>query len=59
MVRVDANFARVDATLAKYKQGDGFQSYDKLSVADRNALKRSITALAEDLSTLRGKLGVE
>ena len=56
---MDANFTRVDATLAKYKQGDSFQSYDKLSAADRNALKRSITALAEDLSTLRGKLGVE
>ncbi len=59
VARVDANFTRVDATLAKYKQDDGFQSYDKLSAADRNALKRSITALAEDLSTLRGKLGVE
>ena len=59
VARVDANFARVDATLVKYKQGQGFESYDKLSVADKNALKRSITALAEDLSTLRGKLGVE
>ena len=59
VARVDGNFARVDATLAKYRQGDGFQSYDKLSAADRNALKRSVNALAEDLSTLRGKLGVE
>jgi iron uptake system component EfeO len=59
VTRVDGNFARVDATLAKYKQGDGFQPYDKLSAADKNALKRSITALAEDLSTLRGQLGVD
>ena len=59
VARVDGNFARVDATLAKYKQGEGFESYDKLSGADKNALKRSITALAEDLSTLRGKLGVD
>ena len=59
VTRVDGNFARVDATLAKYKQGEGFQTYDMLSGADKNALKRSITALAEDLSTLRGKLGVE
>ena len=57
--RIDSNFARVDATLAKYKAGDGFQSYDNLSQADKNALKRSITALAEDLSTLRGRLGVD
>ena len=59
VTRVDGNFARVDATLAKYKQGEGFEPYDTLSAADKNALKRSITALAEDLSTLRGKLGVE
>lgn len=59
VARVDGNFAKVDATLAKYQQGESFQSYDKLSTADKNALKRSITALAEDLSTLRGKLGVE
>ena len=59
VARVDGNFARVDTTLAKYKQGDGFEPYDKLTNTDRNALKRSITALAEDLSTLRGKLGVE
>ncbi len=59
VARVDGNFARVDATLAKYRHGGGFEDYDKLSSADKNALKRPITALAEDLSTLRGKLGVE
>jgi iron uptake system component EfeO len=59
VARVDDNFAKVDATLVKYKVGDGFQSYDKLSGADKNTLKRSITALAEDLSKLRGTLGVD
>lgn len=57
--RIDGNFTKVDATLAKYKAGDGFKSYDTLTGPDKNALKRSITALAEDLSKLRGTLGVD
>jgi iron uptake system component EfeO len=59
VTRIDGNFGKVDATLAKYKSGPGFETYDKLSDADKNAMKRSITALAEDLSTLRGTLGVD
>jgi iron uptake system component EfeO len=58
--RLRENFDKVDALLAKYKtDGGGFESYDKLSEKDRNALKAPITALAEDLSTLKGALGVE
>ena len=57
--RIDGNFTKVDATLAKYKVGEGFKSYDALTGADKNSLKRSITALAEDLSKLRGTLGVD
>jgi iron uptake system component EfeO len=57
--RVDTNFQQVNATLAKYKSGDGFQSYDKLRDSDRKAMKGQITTLAEDLSTLRGQLGLE
>ena len=58
--RLRDNFDKVDALLAKYKtDGGGFESYDKLSEKDRNALKAPITALAEDLSTLKGALGVE
>jgi iron uptake system component EfeO len=46
--------------LAKYKtNGGGFESYEKLTEKDRTALKAPITALAEDLSTLKGALGVE
>jgi len=59
VARVTENFGKVDATLAKYKQRDGFESYDKLSEADRNALKAAITVLAEDLAKLRGTLGVD
>ena len=58
--RVAANFSKVDALLARYRGQDGqFQNYDKLSPPDRNALKGAITALAEDLSQLRGTLGLD
>ena len=57
---VKENFAKVDGVLAKYRTKDGgFQSYEKLTDSDRNALKGPVTALAEDLSALKGTLGVE
>ncbi|MEH1927252.1 iron uptake system protein EfeO [Nostoc sp.] len=58
--RVDANFTKVDQKLAKYKTPDGgFATYDKVSEADKKEMKTAIAALAEDLSQLRGTLGVE
>ena len=58
--RVQANFSKVDALLARYRGQDGqYQNYDKLSPRDRNALKGAITALAEDLSQLRGTLALD
>ena len=57
--RVRENFAKVDALLAKYKDGPGFESYEKLTDKDRNSLKGPVTVLAEDLSSLKGRLGVE
>jgi iron uptake system component EfeO len=57
--RVDENFKQVDSVLAKYKSGDGFKTYDKVQESDRKAMKGPITTLAEDLSTLRGQLGLE
>lgn len=59
LTRLDANFKRVDAILAKYRQGDGWKDYSAVSTADRTALKGPITALAEDLAKLRGTLGVD
>ncbi len=56
LAKVDANFKKVDTILAKYRTKDGFETYDKLTDADRNALKGPITALAEDLAQLRGVL---
>jgi iron uptake system component EfeO len=57
--RVEANFAKVDTLLSKYRTTDGFKPYSQLVEPDRNALKGPITALAEDLSELRGALGVQ
>jgi iron uptake system component EfeO len=58
--RVEANFAKVDAVLGRHRGGDGrFQNYDKLPQSDHNVLKGAVTILAEDLSQLRGTLGIE
>ena len=57
--KVSGNFQTVDETLAKYKAGDGFETYDKLTNADRTVLAAAVNTLAEDLSTLRGKLGLD
>ncbi len=58
--RVRENFVKVDGLLAKYRTGpEGFKSYEALSEGDRNGLKGPITKLAEDLSSLRGTLGVD
>lgn len=59
LAKVDKNFATVDKVLAKYKTKDGgFETYDKVKENDRKALVGPVNTLAEDLSTLRGKLGL-
>ena len=57
--KVDANFETVEKILAKYKTANGgYESYDKLTPEDRTALQGPVTTLAEDLSKLRGTLGL-
>jgi iron uptake system component EfeO len=56
---VDANFEKVDAILGKYRDGEGYVTYDKLTEDDRKVLSVAVNTLAEDLSTLRGKLGLD
>ncbi|MGF6148606.1 Efem/EfeO family lipoprotein NMB0035 precursor [Kingella potus] len=56
---VDENFKKINEILAKYKKGDGFESYDKLSEEDRKQLKAPINTLAEELGKLRGTLGLK
>ncbi|MBE9607197.1 iron uptake system protein EfeO [Acetobacteraceae bacterium H6797] len=59
LAKVDANFKTVDDILARYRTADGFKNYETLTQADRNALQAPITVLAEDLSRLRGTLGLD
>lgn len=56
---VDENFGTIDAILSKYQAGEGYVSYDKLTEADRVTLAGAVNTLAEDLSTMRGKLGLD
>jgi iron uptake system component EfeO len=56
---VEANFATIDAILDTYKDGDGYVSYEKLTEDDRVTLAAGVNTLAEDLSTLRAKLGLD
>ena len=58
LTTIDANFATIDTTLEKYKDGDGYVTYDNLSEEDRVALSAAVNTLAEDLSTLTAKLGL-
>ena len=58
--KTDANFKAVFDTLAKYKTADGgFESYEKLTDRDRKILSGRVNTLAEDLSQMRGMLGLD
>ena len=57
--KIAANFKTVFDTLAKYRKPDGsFELYTKLSERDRKLLAGKVNTLAEDLSKLRGMLGL-
>lgn len=56
--KIQGNFEAVAKTLAKYQAGNGYETYDKLSDADRTVLAAAVNTLAEDLSQLRGRLGL-
>lgn len=61
LAEVDKNFKTVYDILKTYevKGGKGgYVSYEKLSDKDRTTMAAAINKLAEDLSTLRGKLGL-
>jgi len=52
--RVDGRFADVEALLEKYRQGDGFVSYDKVTEPQRQELSRAIDALSKEVSQVQG-----
>ena len=47
---LDAEFANVEAALAKYQVGDGYKLHNELTEADRKGLSDAINALAEPIS---------
>ncbi|ROR17179.1 iron uptake system component EfeO [Comamonas sp. BIGb0124] len=54
------NFKVVFDTLRKYRKPDGsFETYSKLSERDRKMLAGRVNTLAEDLSKLRGMMGLD
>ncbi|ODA67023.1 Iron uptake system component EfeO precursor [Methyloligella halotolerans] len=59
IAKVESNFADVYEVLADYQTEDGgFVSYEKLTDMDRRVLSAKVNTLAEELSTLRGRLGL-
>jgi iron uptake system component EfeO len=52
--KVDQRFADVDALLEKYRQGDGFVFYDKVTEPQRQELSRAIDALSKEVSQVQG-----
>jgi len=52
--KVDQRFAEVEALLEKYRQGDGFVSYDKVTEPQRQELSRAIDALSKEVSQVQG-----
>ncbi|SHF83980.1 iron uptake system component EfeO [Lampropedia hyalina DSM 16112] len=61
LAEVDKNFKTVYDILKTYEaqDGKGYVSYEKLTDKDRTVMAAAINQLAEDLSTLRGKLGLD
>jgi iron uptake system component EfeO len=54
--RVDQRFTDVEALLAKYRSGDGFVSYDKVTEPQRQELSHAIDALSAEVSQVQGAI---
>jgi len=52
--KVDQRLAEVEALLEKYRQGDGFISYDKVTEPQRQELSRAIDASSKEVSQVQG-----
>jgi iron uptake system component EfeO len=52
--RVDQRFEEAEALLEKYRDGDGFVSYDKVTEPQRQELSRAIDALSKEVSQVQG-----
>jgi iron uptake system component EfeO len=52
--KVDQRFAEVEALLEKYRQGDGFVFYDKVTEPQRQEMSRAVDALSKEVSQVQG-----
>lgn len=52
--KVDQRFEEVEALLEKYREGDGFVLYDKVTEPERQELSRAIDALSKEVSQVQG-----
>jgi iron uptake system component EfeO len=55
---IDDGFAEINSQLAKYKDGDGYKSFEELTDADATAMKATLAELSENLSQVGGVLGL-
>ncbi len=51
---IEQRFAELDTELAKYRQGDGFVSYDTVTEPQRQDLSKKIDALSASVSQVQG-----
>ncbi|MBP6563500.1 MAG: iron uptake system protein EfeO [Neisseriaceae bacterium] len=61
LAKLTTSFTEAEATLNKYRttDGQGFQTYEAVTEQDKAVMKSQIAALAEELATLRGTLGLD
>lgn len=61
LTKLTTGFTEAEATLNKYRttDGQGFQTYEAVTEQDKALMKSQIAALAEELATLRGVLGLD
>ncbi|WNG86512.1 iron uptake system protein EfeO [Mycobacterium sp. ITM-2016-00317] len=52
--RVDQRFEEVEALVERYRQGDGFVTYDQVTEPERQELSRAIDALSKEVSQVQG-----
>ena len=55
---LDTQFAAVEASLAPYKSGDGYQPFGALKAADKTKMKAQLASLSESLAKIPAALGV-
>ena len=51
---IQDRFTVLDATLARYRSGDGYVTYDRLTTRDTRTLSRAVDDVAEPLSKVAG-----